>query len=329
MLGGAIGDALGMDLEIFPNCSDLAGVHTQVLKARSEITEKVCDYREGGPWKHMGIILKAGEWTDDTAMMLCLADSLLVGSRVVVGDLMERFCNWWGKGYNSCNGRSVGLGGNIAKAIQAFDANAPHRILGGTNPERDAGNGSLMRLAPVPIFWHTDLTKALMDARLQTATTHNVDECMDGSTLMAYIIWHGINGSAKAIFDELESCPYLKHYEIREITYKNAAWRTKKEEEIRTLPGRCLWSLEAALWCVYTTDSFRDALVKAVNLTGDADTIASITGQIAGAIYGLEGIPEKWREGLKHADKIALRAGALFDRTEYDAATMTLDYGRM
>ncbi len=326
MIGGAIGDALGMDLEIFPESINLDEIHNQVLKARSKIIEKVIDYKEGGPWKKTGLILQAGEWTDDTSMMLCLADSILINKSIDIGDLMLRFVLWWSTGYNSCNGKSVGLGGNISKAIYAFDINSPYKILGGTNPEKDAGNGSLMRLSPIPIFWHKNLDDAMNAARLQTATTHNVIECLDGSTLMTYIIYNAINGKGKEILDELYNCPNITHKEIKELTSKNASWKNKKSDEIRTLPGRCLWSLEAALWCVYTTHTFRDALITAINLTGDSDTIASITGQIAGAIYGLDSIPGNWIKGLKHLEKIKMRAEALFDQNNFNEETMIINY---
>lgn len=324
LLGGAIGDALGMSVEIFPRSSSLIDIHKQVLNERPHI--HVTDYVEGGPWKDQGLILKAGEWTDDTAMMLCLADSLLIKKTIDVADLMRRFVIWWFKGYNSCNGKSVGLGGNIKNAIYAFDNKDPYRILGGTNPAKDAGNGSLMRLAPVPIYWHDDLAKAQLAARVQTSTTHNVQECLDGSALMCYIIWQGLAGKDKAtIFQKIKNLNF-ESKEINALTKEDATWRTKKAEEIMSLPGRCLWSLEAAIWCVYTTDTFEEALVKAVSLSGDADTIASITGQIAGAIYGYDAIPKRWIHGLKHADKIIARAEALYERTPFEKDVMTLKY---
>ena len=115
-MGGAIGDALGMALEIFPNPSNLDSTHQQVLYQRSN-EELVSDFQTGGPWQNKGLILQAGEWTDDTAMMLCLADSLLQSKTLNVADLMGKFVNWWFFDYNSCNGKSLGLGGN--KPMQA------------------------------------------------------------------------------------------------------------------------------------------------------------------------------------------------------------------
>ena len=146
--------------------------------------------------------------------------------------------------------------------------------MGGTNPDKDAGNGVIMRLSPVPVYWSNDLEKAFIMTRLQTSTTHNVQETLDGSTLMTFMIWHGINGKNKTeIFEMIETCPDLKHLEIIELTKSNAKWRTKTANEIRTLPGRCLWTLEAAMWSVWNKDNFKDAVVKSVWLGGDCDTV--------------------------------------------------------
>ena len=325
ILGGAIGDGLGMAQEIFPKTSSLDQIHEQVLEQRRQRFPIQTDYETGGPWKHSGHIMKAGEWTDDTAMLLCLADSLLHMRKVDVADLMRRFVSWWSTGYNSCTGFSVGLGGNIRAAIMAFNERDPDRLLGGRNPYKDAGNGSLMRLAPVPVYFADSLVNADAAARLQTATTHNTPEALDASSLMCHVIWHGINGYSKAdIFNTLHQCS-VSHSCIQDIKdLANLAWRTKTQDQIRSLPGRALWSLEAALWSIYTTDSFEEAVVKAVSLGGDADTIGSITGQMAGAIYGLESVPDRWIHGICHSYKIIARAHALYDHGTYDPVTMDL-----
>lgn len=314
LLGGAVGDSLGMVHEIFPRSADPNLVHYQVLIQRRNIACVDVNLKSGGPWVDRGLVLNAGEWTDDTSMMLCLADSLLVKGELNVADLMMRFVYWWFKGYNSCNGNSLGLGGNVKKAIYSFDARDPHVIRGGTDPAKDAGNGSLMRLAPVPVYWRDDLQKAIEMARLQTMTTHNVPEALDGSALMAFVIWRALNGATKdEIFEALGECP-VTHPEVAALCGADAPWKAKKEDQIRTLPGRCLWSLEAALWCVYRSESFEDAVTRAVRLGGDADTVASIAGQMAGAIYGAEAIPARWLEKLWHREKIEARARALYEK---------------
>ena len=136
---------------------------------------------------------------------------------------------------------------------------------------------------------------------------------------MAFIMWHGINGLDKeAVFDLLPSLEgELVQAEVAELAGLHAKWRTAAENRIITLPSRCLWTLEAALWCIHNTGTFEDAVLKAVNLGGDADTIGAITGQIAGAIYGVTCIPQRWLQGLKHKDSIIKRAIALYEHTPF------------
>lgn len=308
ILGGAIGDALGVTQEIFPRFRDLDEIQQQVISSRRAVPQT--DYEGNGPWSNLR--LAPGEWTDDTAMMLCLADSLIDCKKLDVADLMRKFVMWLETGYNSSKPFAIGIGGNIMRSLMRFNERHPYKLCGGRDPDTDAGNGSLMRLAPVPVFWRNDLKAALDAARLQTQTTHNVPETIDGSALMAFIIWHGLNGMQKTeIFAKLRECPDLTHAGIIELTYENAAWKTKTADEIRTLPGRCLWSLEAALWCVYNSDNFEEAVIRAVNLSGDADTVGSITGQIAGAIWGLNSIPQRWIDGLAQKEHIISVASSL------------------
>jgi ADP-ribosyl-[dinitrogen reductase] hydrolase len=309
ILGGAIGDAMGMPYEIFiGSCRSLKDIKEMVYKQRKSLKDIPHKYVVGGPFN-----LQAGEWTDDTSQMLCLTDSILEHKTVDIADLMRKIRKWWFNGYNSCNGTPLGLGGNTAKALYSFDEDDPYKCVGGTNPEKDAGNGSLMRLAPVPVYWHKDINEAIMMARLQTKVTHNVIEAQDGSALMTYIIWLALNGKDKdTIFGMLEKCPTLYDVNVIELTKPNAKWRTATEDDILTLPGRCLWTLEAALWCIYNTNNFESAVMKAVRLGGDSDTVGSVTGQIAGALYGMDSIPKDWINNLYHKDTILQKANNLY-----------------
>jgi len=250
-----------------------------------------------------------------------LCDSILQRNTVDTADLVTKFRSWWYQGYNACRcNMSLGLGANTQEALERFDPEQPELLTGGVNPDSDAGNGALMRLAPVPIYWHQDLDMAMLMARKQAQTTHNVQEAMDASALMTFVMWHAINGRDKAaIFGLLpELQDKLLHAEVAELATSNAKWRTAPEEHVITLPSRCLWTLEAALWCVNSTSNFEDAVVKAINLGGDADTVGAITGQIAGAIYGIKSIPDRCLQGLKHRDSILKRAVALYGHKHYD-----------
>jgi ADP-ribosyl-[dinitrogen reductase] hydrolase len=326
ILGGAIGDALGVTNEIFPRADSLDAIHNDVLLQRLHFDGVQTEIVGGGPWTDAGLFLEPGEWTDDTAMMLCVADSLIVKSDFDAGDLMSRFFDWYERGYNSCRAHAFGVGRVVKRALENFDRANPGNPAGGSDPARDAGNGSLMRLAPVPVFYNEDLERAISVARAQSACTHHVDECLDGCALMTFLLWNGINGSKREeAVGLLNRCSGLSHPAIRELTERADRWERLHSADIRTLPGRCVISLEAALWCFLTTESFEDALVRAVNLGGDSDTVGSITGQIAGSFYGREGIPERWIRTLKFRDEIEARAVALFQHGPWDGESMDLD----
>ena len=321
ILGCAIGDALGITQETFvERPHHLQYTRQQVLLQRQVRRAKGCqtELEGGGPWDEMR--LDPGEWTDDTAMMLCLGDSLLQCGKLDTADLMIKFRSWWYEGYNACrHNMSIGLGSNTQEALERFDLKQPYTLSGGSNPDTDAGNGALMRLAFVPVFCQ-DVQTAMSMARLQAQTTHNVPEAMDTCAVMAFAMWHAINGASKAnMFVRLQELQHnLQHADTALLLEPNASWIYASEDDIITLPSRCLWTLEAALWCVFHTHTFEEALVKAINLGGDADTVGAVTGQIAGALYGASCIPDRWLQGLKHRNNIEQRAAALCRHDAYD-----------
>ena len=257
-----------------------------------------------------------------------------------VFDLIIKFRSWWYEGYNACRqNMSIGLGSNTQQSLERFDTERPDILTGGVDPQTDAGNGALMRLAPVPVYWHQDLQTAMSMAKLQAQVgvhlflarsiylsnvyivlqmTHNVQEAMDTSLIMTFMMWQAIHGADKtSIFSRLSQIRSLvEHTETADLLDK-APWRTASEKDIVSLPSRCLWSLEAALWCVFNTDSFEQALITAINLCGDSDTIGAITGQIAGALYGCSQIPARWLECLKHRDCIERKAVALYKHKQF------------
>ena len=333
LIGLVIGDAMGVTQEIFPNGSfdqtiEMVKKQRIILKKNPQI-----NFLGDGPWKNNGVTLQPGDFTDDASMALCLADSLLSEKSLNPYDLINRYIKWWDEGYNASVrvfengqwiGKSVGLGGNINKAMVKFKNNPDNPIVGGTNPQTDAGNGAIMCMAPIPIYWHENKLKAMEMAQLQASVTHNISETKEASALMAHIICCAIKGQSKSqIFDSFNNLrAKFKNSEINQLLVQNATWKNKSDDQIITLPGRTLWSLEAALWCVYHTNNFKDCILKAVNLGGDADTVAAITGQIAGAIYGLNQIPQQWINQLSHNTKIKGKAHALFFKFPLDQNIM-------
>lgn len=277
LFGLALGDALGTTLE---------------FSARDS-KPPVTDLVGGGPFG-----LKVGEWTDDTSMALCLADSLLATGSLVPLDVMQRFKQWREEGHNSVNGHCFDIGITTSEAISRFTSTG--NPLAGSAAPSAAGNGSIMRLAPVPIFLSHDITAAEEAAALQSMTTHAASECIEACRLMTRILVRLINGTAwqdaTAAGDLVLQMPRIKDLAA-------GRWQSKTRNDIKST-GYVVDTLEAALWAVETTTTFAEAVLLAVNLGGDADTVGAVAGQLAGARYGYRAIPRKWVKHLAWSDRI-------------------------
>ena len=286
LLGLAVGDAVGTTLEFcsrdnYPPLTDMVG---------------------GGPFN-----LAAGQWTDDTAMALALANSLTHCGELDEEDLLRRFVEWWEEGTYSCTGHCFDIGLTTEGALMRWQAmREPHS--GSTDPD-SAGNGSLMRLAPVAIrFWHDRERLADVAAR-QSKTTHAAPEAVDACVVFAGLLADAIEGRTK-----------IEVLRNRSEAYAGAVsavmaggWRNKPRSAIRS-DGYVVNSLEAALWSVGHTSTYREAVLVAANLGEDADTTAAIAGQLAGALYGASGIPAAWLEKLAWHDQIRTMAADLMRR---------------
>ena len=286
MLGLAIGDAMGMPVEFRP---------------RGKF-EPVTKFRAGGPFK-----LQAGQWTDDTAMSLCIASSLIECNGFDAAHQMKQYSLWIDDGYLSCTGRAVGIGQTILKAMIRYHKNQDP-IQGDANPRR-SGNGCIMRLAPVPIYYHHDAELAIHHSIQSATTTHGSEMCLQTTGFFGGMIWGALNDVSK---EELLSDNYspVKDYYLQQplcdelLSLARGDYREKHEDEVDST-GFVIDALEAALWSFYHTDTYAGGLLKAVNLGGDADTVGAIYGQLAGAYYGFEAIPATWIQGLAWNEKIS------------------------
>jgi ADP-ribosylglycohydrolase len=255
--------------------------------------------------------LAAGKWTDDTSMALCLAESLIEKSGFDAQDQMTRYLNWWRLGYLSSTGECFDIGGTTLAALSRFEQSGdPYS--GSTSP-RAAGNGSIMRLAPVVLYFHPTLERVIRYSAESSRTTHAAPEALDCCRLLACVLVRALKGHHKSdLLDD--SLAFLAEASVREIA--KGSFTTKDAAFIRG-SGYCVESLEAALWCVHNTASFEDAVLAAANLGDDADTTAAVVGQIAGALYGIDGIPAEWKRTLHMGDEIAEMA-----RQIHEAATV-------
>jgi len=386
MLGLVVGDALGAPLEFKPvdyEANDVKGMGTT----------------RGGKF-----MIEPGQWTDDTSLALCLADSLLLTGHYEPHHMMHYFLAWWYCGLN--NGTrmlddkdyhtSFGLGGTMKSAFRCYISEPAVETVSGT--KECSGNGSLMRLAPVPIFFRKDIEAAEKCAAAQSLLTHQGTEAAECCRLMAHIMVRGLAG--EELHDVLESlgtsfkttCPGVialsrseaeklkeadKKKTVKEETPKEESpkeespkeespkeespkeespkedapkeespkeeahkeeaeidpdrnWNWKAENfrysptRVKQNPGYigsyAMDGLAMALHILWSTSSFSEAVLKAVNLRGDADTVGAIVGQIAGAFYGCSSIPEEWKKTVNRYDnnEIALRAYRLYNHQLLD-----------
>lgn len=285
MLGMACGDAVGTTVEFM-----MRGTFTPVT-----------DMIGGGPFN-----LKPGEWTDDTSMGLCLATSLIECGSFDASDQMRRYVRWRDDGYLSSNGLCFDIGFTTSTALEKFkDTGNP---FSGSTDKNSAGNGCIMRLAPVPLFFYPDRDAVIEMSGESSRTTHGAIECIEASRLFGAMIFQALNGSSKEEILLDHGLGGFSSNGIQEIA--QGIYREKIEDEIFGT-GYVVPSLEAALWCFYHTDNFKDAILRATNLGKDADTTAAICGQLAGAFYGESGIPESWRKQLAMHDEICVLADRL------------------
>lgn len=290
LLGLACGDAVGTTLEFQPRGSF------------APLTDMV----GGGPFS-----LKAGQWTDDTSMALCLAESLITKQACDPQDQIARYANWYQWGYWSSTGHCFDIGMATRAAIQEF-LRSGNALAGSADP-CSAGNGSLMRLAPVALMYGHDEAQLQDMAALSSRTTHAAPECLDACRLFAVALSRALAGGDKQQVLALSSLE-LDSPRIREIA--QGTWMGKSREQIGS-SGYVVHSLEAALWCFARHNSFEAAVLEAANLGDDADTTAAITGQIAGAFWGRGGIPAHWLAKLHQEQDIrglALSLHQLSDR---------------
>ncbi|WP_245330420.1 ADP-ribosylglycohydrolase family protein [Bradyrhizobium sp. AS23.2] len=284
MLGLAVGDALGVPLEFSER------------DTRPHVSEMI----GGGPFS-----LKPGEWTDDTSMALCLADSLIANNKLDEIDLLNRFVRWWKQGENSVNGNCFDIGITTRHALDRFIRLGTPAGSGPHNKDH-AGNGSLMRLAPVAIFATSDVSEAVRLAHRQSMTTHANAVAAKACEFFATLLVEAMRGLDKDTV--LRSRFWFSHDELNGIAAGN--WVGKTRDEISS-SGYVIATLEAALWCVHRTSSFEEAVILAVNLGHDSDTVAAVTGQLAGALYGRAGIPQRWLEKLVSRKQIEDRVAPL------------------
>jgi ADP-ribosyl-[dinitrogen reductase] hydrolase len=259
----------------------------------------------GGPFD-----LKPGQWTDDTSMALCLATSLIETGGFNATDQMERYCNWQKQGYLSSTGECFDIGNTVSQALSQYKLSGDP-FSGSTSP-RSAGNGCLMRLAPIPMFYFPDRDQVLHFSAESSRTTHGAAECMDASRLFGGMLLRSLLGASKAEILLGSAAEQFASPSIQAIA--KGEYQHKTINDIQGT-GYVVKSLEAALWCFWTTETYEQAILASANLGDDADTTAAICGQVAGAYYDESGIPSHWLSQLTMRNEIAKLAEQLYAST--------------
>ena len=281
-LGHAVADALGVPVEF---C------------ARKTLKDKpITDMIGYGTYD-----VPAGTWSDDTSMSLCALKSLAKG-RVDYNDIMNNFCKWYYNDEFTATGELFDIGITCSQAIDNYCNYSCTIEQCGLSNITSNGNGSLMRIYPFVLYAYfnniegKELINIISKA---SALTHAHIYSIDGCIIYTHILTELLKkqckesvhiGLAKAVKD-------IKSHDV----YKNLLsdnFIKSNEDNIKS-SGYIVDTLEASVWCLLTTDNYKDCVLKAVNLGGDTDTIAAIAGSLAGALYGINNIPKEWLKILK------------------------------
>lgn len=255
----------------------------------------------GGP-----LGLARGQWTDATAMALCLGESLLARQGFDATDQMDRYVRWWKEDHWGATGARSCIGLTTRLALERYlETGDP---LAGPISPRSAGNRCIARLAPVALFYDGEREAAVRFSGLSARTTHGVRECIDACRLLGDVLWLALSGASKDRVLRDHTKKLLKEPQVQAVA--RGAWRHKGESEIRG-SGYVVACLEAALWAFGTTGSFEAAVLRAANLGDDAGATAAVCGQVAGAYYGVRGVPSRWLAVLTMRRRIERMADAL------------------
>jgi ADP-ribosyl-[dinitrogen reductase] hydrolase len=292
IVGLLVGDALGVPVEFRPR---------EHLKAHP-----VTGIRGFGTHNQ-----PPGTWSDDGSLALATLASLLDGYDP--DDVMKRFSRWWSEGYMTPHGVVFDIGNTTSAAIQRFNMKARRDVWGGVS-ERENGNGSLMRILPLSLYVHRLSTDDIVARSCEiSALTHaHIRSCLCCAyySLLVREVLKGAPFAGAMVCASEQLMPHVPTEE-REVLGRVLACSVigEPESSIRS-GGYVVHCLEASLWCVGHHDSYAEAVLAAVNLGGDTDTTAAVTGGLAGVQYGIEAIPREWRDAIARRDEVMALAEA-------------------
>lgn len=289
LLGFAIGDAMGVPIE---------------FKKRSELIDNPVTQMIGyGTYNQ-----PEGTWSDDTSMTIATMDSIINKKGIDYKNIMGSFLSWFSIGKYTATGSLFDIGCTCSDALSKYSSCSYYPLECGMNDINSNGNGSLMRMLPVALFCYykkLDDKDIIILVNNMSSLTHAHEISKMGCYIYVRYIMSLLSGKDK--FEAYE--------EIKKLDYTCYSKNTIKEysrvlkgnlaglslDEINS-SGYVVHSLEASLWVILNTESFKQAIIGSINLGEDTDTIGAITGSIAGLIYGYKEIPDIWLDKLKRKD---------------------------
>jgi ADP-ribosylglycohydrolase len=275
LMGLAVGDALA--------------AHTQFRKPGSFAA--VGDLLGGGPFD-----LPRGAWTDDTAMALLLAESLLEQEGFDAQDQVQRFARWQREGYGSATGQCVGIAANVARSLAT--AQYKRKPFAGSHDPEQLDKEALSRVAPVVMYYFADAAAAVARAVEATRITAQAPMVLDCVRLLAAMLHQALAGRDKpAILRPPRDMWFKSNTRLEVLEIYEGSYTRRSPPEI-TGGGHILQALEAALWAFHGSDSFREGALMAANLGRDSDVVTATYGALAGAHHGVSAIPGIWRNSL-------------------------------
>lgn len=288
MIGLVVGDALGVPVE---------------FNSRKALTENPVEgMRSYGTYNQ-----PAGTWSDDSSMTLATVNSLVDG--LDYDDIMNKFTEWLEEAAYTPHGEVFDVGIGTRKSLRRYADGIPALEAGGTG-EYDNGNGSLMRILPMLYYLEakygrdfTDNKKAFDLIHKLSALTHGHKRSQMACGIYLSIASQLINGGnlKKAVYSGIHKA--MDYYQNQEVFHSELSYfNPLADKEFKNLPveeikssGYVIDTLEAAIWCLLNTRDYKSSLLKAVNLGEDTDTVAAVTGGLAGIKYGIKAIPNEWK----------------------------------
>lgn len=294
LFGVAVADALGVPVEFcYPNEINMTSVQSNY----QDIPNRQTSF---GSWNK-----PVGTFSDDSSLTFCTAE-YLANKESNLNDLMDRFKDWMKEGYWTADGETFDIGRTTLFAIENF-ANDYNWKTAGLKTERDNGNGSLMRIAPLllPLLYDKTITDAYQYVSNFSSLTHahtiSVDCCYIYLQYAKHL-YHTKDTKLAFVYLKEELSLKYDNNDIFERIFSDEFLSI--DPSIFNNRGFVVGSLEIALHTILTTKSYEEAILKAISLGKDTDTNAAITGALAGLLYGYNSIPLHWMQPLKRKESI-------------------------